>query len=674
MDPILKSCVSSIDLISKNANQSPEAFGFVQQRVGPENNQNDLFVIDANSKLTELFLKTKHAIFGGGELYRKRLEYAIEQNVTIINKKIDAPYVEIEQFPETKEVELPSIGLNLIDESSEESSIDWGRLSSDEDDDEEFVKLPAQKKSEKSSAEERTEESSSVEIEADKVSQIASFTDLFLTAQRYNHSIGMAANENLACDVPLFNELELPLLSYPDAAPVLINGAITTVALENMPSDQHITDGNWHSHKLYHYNAASLEVSNGSDAAQIFFSTQFERFLSMIGRIVETMVNTSFFSSYHYFSNGEDKEGKIYAKDAPLSKTEKGSSFFVGHATLSINVPVKSTTGEGFINVNVITDPVLGHMQKLLYPRMTDPARPMDDCPVPHVFLLSHNHRDHYDEDTLKTLVKYQPVMIVPEGDGEKFRKLGFKNIHENNWWQKTTIPISQGNKQGQLEITAVPANHWSGQGPCDGHHATFLGFVIHKDGGDVYFAGDTARLTKEHIKALRDQFDIRTMFQPGGPDECRENMKGTHQSSVDAIWMHFELMLQNLYEKGEFENRPKAEFIEEAKKLRTIYMHNKTFKLGNLHFDDTEVSVERLKQALETGSEEDLAALRAHELEVLNQLKEFWIASDADKQLFFKSKDTRLGFDFLTPEEVLEILNETIIIPQIGSRTEFAS
>ncbi|MBA3237629.1 MAG: MBL fold metallo-hydrolase [Parachlamydiaceae bacterium] len=481
--------------------------------------------------------------------------------------------------------------------------------------------------------------------------------------------------ENFSADVTLFNDLDLPLLNFAEAMPVLVNGDITTVALGNVHSDQHIVEGKnfWHCHNLYHYNKASLEVSNSADAAQIFTSTQFERFLSLIGRIVETMFNTTFFSSYHYFTNGEDKKDGIYSKDAPLSTNEKGSSYFVGHATVTMHVPVKSISGGDDIKVNLITDPIEGDMLKILYPRMTDPARLMDDCPVPHVFLLSHNHRDHYDEDTLKKLVKYQPVMIVLAGDAEKFTNLGFKNVHETNWWQKTTIPVIQGNNQGLLEITAVPANHWSGQGPCDGHQATFVGFVIHKDGGDVYFAGDTARLTNEHIKAMREQFDIRTMFQPGGPDECRENMKGTHQSSVDGVWMHFELMLQNLYEKDDFINRPKSEFIKEAKKLRTIYMHNKTYKLGNLHFDDTDASVGRLKKALETNSEKDLAALREHELAVLEELKGYWLQSE-EKQFFFTPNNVQNGFEFLTSEEILEILEATIVIPKIGARTEFAS
>lgn len=637
MGPVLTTCISNIDLISKNANRSPEAFSFTRQNVGNQ----EISIITANSKFTELGLKIKHYFFGGGEIYRKRLNFAIEEKVEIVNRNIaQIPFTEIQHIAESATIEITK-----NDEKSAET--DFEPLTHESSDSDDFLEEPVMQEG------------------AFKVAQLASYTDCFLTAQRYNHSIGMAVNENSASAVPLFDDQDLTLINYPAAMPVEINGAITTTALENIPDAQkpHMVESCWHSHKMYHYNEADLEQSPTWDAAQIFFCTQFERLLSVIGRIVETMIDTSVFSSYHYFSNNEDKKGEIYAKDSPLSQTQKGSSFFEGHATVSMNIPVKSTTGGDDINVNIITDPVEGDLNAILYPRMTDPARLIDDCPVPHVFLLSHNHLDHFDKNTLQKLVKYQPVMIVPEGDREKFTKLGFKNVHETNWWQKTTIPINQGKNQGKLEITTVPANHWSGQGPCDGHQSTFVGYVIHKEGGDVYFAGDTARLSSDHIKTLRERFDIRTMFQPGGPDECRENMKGTHQSSVDAIWMHFELLLQNLYEKGGFKNRSKAEFIEEFKKLRTIYMHNKTFKLGNLHFDDTDVSVARLIKAIET---EKLEGLREHELEVLNQIKEYWVSDE--KKLRFKDETS------LTKDEILEILNATVIIPKIGSRTEFAS
>jgi L-ascorbate metabolism protein UlaG (beta-lactamase superfamily) len=431
------------------------------------------------------------------------------------------------------------------------------------------------------------------------------YTNLFIHAHRFNHMMEMRKNDQLGNNVSLFNELDLQeTFEFKGTEAVKIKN-FEKSQMEDIPHDQHAHIAHKHltGKKCYHYNEADLKHSHKLDAAQIFVSTQSERLMSAIGRIIESVSgffgHKISFSPYHYFRNGETKND-IYANYSPIAETKGATSFFIGHATCAMNVPVQPFDGGEPFKVNIITDPVEGDLNKILYPRMTDPARTMDQIPVPHVFLLSHNHLDHYDRNTLLKLVKYQPLMIVPAEDKEKFIELGFKNIVENNWWEKTSITLEHNGRQGLLEITTVPANHWSGQGVCDDHEAASVGYVIHnKQGGDIYFAGDTARLDDMHIGTLIEKFNITSMFQPGGPDESRENMKGTHQASVDGVWMHSRLLMTNLYTKGNFKDRTKEEFIDQAKELRTLYMHNKTYKLGNLHFDDTDASIGRLKKAL---------------------------------------------------------------------------
>jgi hypothetical protein len=246
--------------------------------------------------------------------------------------------------------------------------------------------------------------------------------------------------------------------------------------------------------------------------------------------------------------------------------------------------------------------------------------------------------------------------MLVPEGDQEKFRKLGFKHIYAQNWWKTTTIPVERIGEKGELKITAVPSNHWSGQGVCDDHHSTVVGYVIHQKDGDIYFAGDTARLSEEHIETLRNRFNIKNMFQPGGPDEARKNMEGTHQASVDALWMHFNLIVKRIYSEGKFQNRSKADFIERAKRSKTLFMHTKTYKLGNLHFSDTDDSVNRLKTSFRNGRLDP--DIRSYEKKVYDELVAF------GKGFVFTDGS------HLSQEDILSILDASVIIPKIGSRT----
>lgn len=494
------------------------------------------------------------------------------------------------------------------------------------------------------------------------------YTDLFLAAQKYNH-IWRMHKEGNSEDAFLFKDLflEEPIhpRSCPEVVPIGIRmSKIARSSLKDIPEIQQpyvSIEGRRHPHKAYYYDEADVKLDHGREGLRIFFSTQRERFISRIGRIIEA-IGTIFgwrslaFDKYHYFSKRENKVGDLYAQDEPLSESTKATSYWIGHATCLFSIPLKSEEGKQ-VNVHIITDPVEGDLNKILYPRMTAPARPIDACPLPHIYLLSHNHLDHYDEATIKKLKKYQPIMLVPEGDAKKFYKLGFKHVYEQNWWQTTLIPIERENQKAYIKITAVPAHHWSGQCLSDGHHAAFLGYVIEREGGDIYFAGDTARLSNDHIATLRERFNIRTMFQPGGPDEMRKEMKSTHQASVDGLWMHFELMLRNLYDTGF--HRMKGEFMQEAKELRTIYMHTKTYKLGNLHFNDTDESLHRIKQALLTNQAP--SGMKEYEKGVYHELLQI------GKEFIFQD-------GHLESQDILNLLEEGVIIPKIGSRTELAS
>lgn len=583
----------NVQRISQHANRRAEAFRVVKGKT-----LRDPALIKKNSFVTELFLRIKHALIGGGKKHRSKLQALVNRNIHELNEANRDAFV------------------NQKD---------------------------------------------------------GSYTELFLAAQRYNHVWQMHGTPELKKDSRLFGELSLqtPVLpeSCPETAPVMVKmDNIRRSQLKNIPAEQQPLvqekKGYFHSHRTYHYNEADKKISHGSEAAHIFSSTQRERLLSCIGRIVEKAgkifnKEITSFKKYHYFTKGEDKNGEIYAHDAPLSSEAGPSSYWIGHATCMLSVPVK-TDDHNTVKINIITDPVEGDLNKLLYPRMTRPARKVDDSPIPHVFMLSHNHLDHYDKATIKKLRKYQPLMLVPEGDAKKFRSLGFKNVHEHNWWQTTTIPIEQLQHKGELKITAVPAHHWSGQGPCDGHHAAFLGYVVQQEEGDIYFAGDTARLTEEHIGTLRERFNIRNMFQPGGPDEVRKDMESTHQASVDGLWMHFNLMMRNLYDRGDYAHKSKDEFIEAAKQLRTVFMHTKTYKLGNLHYDDTDASINRVKQGLREG-----------------QLPEE--TKDYEKQVFIEL--LLIGHNLVFKEEerleasdILHLLDEGVIIPKIGARTSLAS
>lgn len=493
--------------------------------------------------------------------------------------------------------------------------------------------------------------------------QEQTYTELFLVVQKYNQTISACSSSQTGFLADWKDTLMVA--HHRELAPLEISRIVQT-ELSNILATQkaYVHQEGWFwKHTVYHYNKEDVSISHGAEAAHIFLSTQMERILSLIGKAVEWITRilkheTTFFYQYHYFRDNEDASPeRIYRRDPPLQNLDTPTSYWIGHATCLLRLPLTSSSGRT-IPVNLITDPVEGDLNKILYPRMTEPARLIDDCPAIHVFLLSHNHLDHYNKATIQKLLAQQPVMIVPKGDGEKFKHLGFKNIREQDWWQSTTVTFKQLGETVNLKITAVPAHHWSGQGLCDGHRSAFLGYVIHGDEqlGDIYFAGDTARLSEAHIQTLKERFQIRTTFQPGGPDEVRKDMKSTHQASVDGLWMHVKLMVKQLYEARHLQ-LTKEKFIEQAKQLKTIFMHTKTFKLGNLHFDDTDQSVQLVLDALRADPEQLPS--------ILDRMKDY------EKQVYEELRALASSIVFnglpLTPMDIYHILEEGVFIPKIG-------
>ncbi|CCB87527.1 putative uncharacterized protein [Parachlamydia acanthamoebae UV-7] len=545
-------------------------------------------------------------------------------------------------------------------------------------------------------------------------------TDLFLAVQKYNQTLAAITKHKLLVKSVLANKIKLNFVKNDKVSelnPTTVIGVTDQDISADLQNDKPAIVKERRFVKKYNIRRYPNDnLDHAKEAGKIFTSTQRERVLSVMGRVIEGTAKifgheVTAFQKYHYRTNNETDE-QIYApRTSPLNLTTEPTSFWLGHATLFLSIPLKSDKGT-VASFNVITDPVEGDLHRLLYPRQTKFARPMEETPAPDVYLLSHNHMDHYNKETVKKIFAQQPIMVVPVGDGDRYAKLAKKigfdhaNIIELDWWEKKDIEFEKNGERYHMQIAATPARHWSGIGPCDGHESTFLGYVIQgNEGGDIYFAGDTARLNDDHIQKLRENFNIRWNFQPGGPDEVRKNMESTHQASVDGLWMHFKMMISRVYQEG----MDKEEFLRQAGELKTIYMHTMAYKLGNLHLSDTKDSLQRVLAALsvyedtnthlaqieekvktriakqreklttKSLSEKKMAKVEARlaktSVKVRNQLieKELGLKS-YEKQVYDELCAFAKDFVFedgkrLLPDEISKLLQETVIVSKIGAR-----
>lgn len=118
------------------------------------------------------------------------------------------------------------------------------------------------------------------------------------------------------------------------------------------------------------------------------------------------------------------------------------------------------------------------------YRRHGSPGLRVGDLPEVAAVLVSHNHYDHLDARSIAALPRDLRV-AAPLGLGDFFRRRGFTDVHELDWWDEL--------QAGPLTITAVPARHWTRRGVFDTNAVLWCGFVVRGGGVAVYHAGDSA-------------------------------------------------------------------------------------------------------------------------------------------------------------------------------------
>jgi L-ascorbate metabolism protein UlaG (beta-lactamase superfamily) len=201
---------------------------------------------------------------------------------------------------------------------------------------------------------------------------------------------------------------------------------------------------------------------------------------------------------------------------------------FIGHATFLIQTP----------SGNVLTDPVYAQraspLQTLGPRRVRQPAVRFDDLPPIAVVLLSHNHYDHCDRQTLRRLAeRFDPLVVTPLGNAPLVRSAGIRRVQELDWWHEaTTSPLS---------VTATPAHHFSARTPLDRNRALWSGFMLMAGALRIYFAGDTAYAaifpeTRERLGPI----DLALL--PIGAYEPRWFMRSVHMNPDEAVQAHLEL------------------------------------------------------------------------------------------------------------------------------------
>lgn len=158
--------------------------------------------------------------------------------------------------------------------------------------------------------------------------------------------------------------------------------------------------------------------------------------------------------------------------------------------------------------------------------RLVAPGIPAAELPSIDAVLITHNHRDHLDTWTLSRLGD-APLYIAPLGHTELLRRTGARRIVELDWWSSVEV--------GRLEVTLVPARHWSMRVPWDRNEALWGGYLIRGPEGTAYHSGDTGFF--EDFATIGERAgEIDWAMLPIGAYEPRWFMEPQHMSPDDAV------------------------------------------------------------------------------------------------------------------------------------------
>ena len=180
---------------------------------------------------------------------------------------------------------------------------------------------------------------------------------------------------------------------------------------------------------------------------------------------------------------------------------------WLGHSTLLVELD----------GVRVLIDPVWGERASPW--RTTGPARffapplPLDALPPIDAVIISHDHYDHLDHETVTAMLSVQTRWLVPLGIGAHLEHWGMpaERITELDWWESVEV--------SGVVLTATPARHFSGRWLDRFRSTLWAGWAIRGPEHAVFYSGDTALHPElEDIGKRLGPFDM-TMIDSGAYD-----------------------------------------------------------------------------------------------------------------------------------------------------------
>jgi L-ascorbate metabolism protein UlaG (beta-lactamase superfamily) len=157
----------------------------------------------------------------------------------------------------------------------------------------------------------------------------------------------------------------------------------------------------------------------------------------------------------------------------------------------------------------------------------------LDDFPNFDAIIISHDHYDHLDYDSIRKLMDKTSRFIVPLGVRQRLIKWGVPSgkISEHDWWEELEF--------NGLKLACTPARHFSGRGLFDRDSTLWCSWVIAGRETKIYYSGDGGY--GPHFKEIGEKygpFDL-TLLECGQYDE---RWSSIHMKPEETVLAHLDL------------------------------------------------------------------------------------------------------------------------------------
>lgn len=161
---------------------------------------------------------------------------------------------------------------------------------------------------------------------------------------------------------------------------------------------------------------------------------------------------------------------------------------WLGHSTFLLRMAQKT----------ILVDPVFSSVASplpFLARRFQKPPLSLEDLPDIDFVLISHDHYDHLDMNSIKFFKDKHCLFIAPLGLSSHLMHWGIEKerIEEADWWEGIEIK--------ELTFTATPSQHFSGRDLFNSNKTLWASWVIASDDHRVFFSGDSGYDT--HFKEI---------------------------------------------------------------------------------------------------------------------------------------------------------------------------